>query len=138
MPAVGAQAADNLATRIASRKKKVKVACTTRATNGTGGCSTPKPPPPPQVADDNLPDWIQKKPEGKGPRGYPIPIHVLRINILQLQTIDQVAQTFMARFLIQLSIPQGALDTDLVHDLDQDEPEYAPCTYPMLLWASLV
>ena len=48
-----------------------------------------------------LPAWICEKPSGKGPRGHPIPIHVLRINMLQLQSIDQMAQTFMARFFVQ-------------------------------------
>jgi hypothetical protein len=71
-----------------------------------------------EAESSELPEWIRCKPVGKGPRGYPIPVEVLRINLLQLQSIDQMAQTFMARLFIQLRIPNGALDSDLVRDLE--------------------
>ena len=32
-----------------------------------------------------------------------VPIRVLRVNMLQLQAIDQIAQTFSARFFVQVS-----------------------------------
>ena len=67
---------------------------------------------------DVLPDWIRKAPSGKGPRGNPVPIKLLRVNLLQLQMIDQMRQTFQARYFIQLRIENGALDRDLVRDLE--------------------
>lgn len=78
------------------------------------------------------PDWISHKPTGKGPRGHPVPLQVLRINMLQLQSVDQMAQTFTARFFIQLSIPHGAHDDDLTRNLDaadmSAEPAFASDT----------
>eukprot|EP00928_Gymnodinium_smaydae_P088582 TRINITY_DN72651_c0_g1_i1.p1 TRINITY_DN72651_c0_g1~~TRINITY_DN72651_c0_g1_i1.p1 ORF type:complete len:512 (-),score=55.08 TRINITY_DN72651_c0_g1_i1:124-1659(-) len=61
---------------------------------------------------------------GKSPRGEPVQLHVLRINLLQLQSIDQIHQTVSARLFIQLSIPQGGLDEDLCRDLYDEEPKF--------------
>ena len=71
-----------------------------------------------EAMPDVLPDWIRKAPSGKGPRGNPVPIKLLRVNLLQLQMIDQMRQTFQARYFIQLRIENGALDRDLVRDLE--------------------
>lgn len=85
--------------------------------------------------DGELPDWIRLKPEGLGPRGYPVPIEVVRINLLQLQSIDQMAQTFMTRLFIQLRIPHGGMDSDLVRDLDQPDPQFPADTLrPGAMW----
>ena len=42
----------------------------------------------------------------------------------ELQQIDMVQQSYTARYFIQLGIPQGALDSDLVRDLNEDEPAF--------------
>ena len=60
------------------------------------------------------------------PRGSAVPMELLRANVLQLQSVDHMTQTFMARLFIQLRIPGGANDVDLIRDLDyvHEEPPF--------------
>ena len=57
------------------------------------------------------------------PRSEPVELHVLRINMLQVLEIDHVSQKFSARLFFQFRIPNGALDEDLLRDIDdRDAP----------------
>eukprot|EP00966_Prymnesium_polylepis_P013903 320582-Prymnesium_polylepis.1 len=58
------------------------------------------------------------------PRGYSVAIDILRINLLQLQNIEMVSQTFGARFMFHLRIQDGANDPDLTRDLHDTEPVF--------------
>lgn len=58
------------------------------------------------------------------PRAGSVKIQVLRINLLQLQHIDITAQVFSARYLLQLRIPDGAEDPDMIRDLYDPDPQF--------------
>ena len=58
------------------------------------------------------------------PREAPITLEVLRINLLQLQSVDHLNQTFSARYFVHLRIRNGASDPDLVADIDDKEPQF--------------
>ncbi|KAL1508329.1 hypothetical protein AB1Y20_004439 [Prymnesium parvum] len=60
----------------------------------------------------------------KETRRRSIPIQVLRVNLLQLQYIDITSQVFSARYLLQLRIPDGANDADLMRDFYDNEPVF--------------
>lgn len=124
--------------KAAARDRAHKAAAADRSSSGAKSIPIGPTLAPSTLADsglDEVPDWIRLKPEGKGPRGHPVPIQVLRINVLQLQAIDQMAQNFMARMFIQLRIPHGAMDTDLVRDLDNPDPPFPADTLrPGAMW----
>lgn len=58
------------------------------------------------------------------PREQPISLEVLRINLLQLQAVDHLTQTFSARYFVHLRIRDGASDPDLLHDIDEQDPKF--------------
>ena len=58
------------------------------------------------------------------PRSEPIVLEVLRINLLQLQGVDHLTQTFSARYFVHLRIRSGASDPDLVRDIYDKEPDF--------------
>ena len=86
--------------------------------------------------DSSLDDgWMITDAQPKRPRGAAVPIEVLRINLLQLQSIDHMTQTFQARLFFQLRIPRGTLDVDLVRDLDDPSPSFPTDTLrPSASW----
>jgi hypothetical protein len=57
-------------------------------------------------------------------REDPVQFDVLRINLLQLASIDQISQTFVARYYFHLRIKDGAQDPDLLKDITEKEPEF--------------
>ena len=59
-----------------------------------------------------------------GPRSQPIALEVLRINLLQLRSIDHLAQTFSARYFVHLRIKNGCVDHDLLKDIDESDPKF--------------
>ena len=61
---------------------------------------------------------------GCRPRGCAVPFELLRVDLLQLQSVDHVAQTFGGRFFVQMRIPGGALDEDLMRDINDCDPQF--------------
>lgn len=51
-------------------------------------------------------------------------IELLRVDVQQLKSIDQINQCFSARIFFQFNFPGGAKDTDLIRDLNDDSPGF--------------
>ena len=79
---------------------------------------------------------LQRRSSGGGGAGAPnrqrrpslvvdaVQLDVLRINAIQLSRIDQLSQTFTARYFVHMRIQNGALDPHLVKDIDEKEPTF--------------
>ena len=61
-------------------------------------------------------------------REEPIVLDVLRVNLLQLSNLDQVSQTFSANYFVHLRCINGAMDTDLLKDIHEDNPQFPKAT----------
>ena len=67
----------------------------------------------------------------KKPRNGPVVLTVLRVNTLQLLSIDHLAQTFTARYFVPLRIKGGAHDPDLLLDINDEKPPF-PKEHPFV------
>lgn len=68
-------------------------------------------------------EHIEAKPKGR-PNQDPVVVNILRVNLIQLSKVDQLTQTFTARYFWHFRIEGGALDPDLIADIDDDNPVF--------------
>ena len=61
-------------------------------------------------------------------------LEVLRINLLQLQAVDHVGQTFTARYMFQFVLRNGAANEQLTRDISDKEPEFPEDCQPGAAW----
>ena len=71
---------------------------------------------------------------GSSSREAVVTLEVLRINMLQLQAVDHVGQTFTARYILQFVIRGGVENDDLMRDISEKDPSFPADGRPGASW----